>query len=1410
MVLRTTIINKIFCFVFLLVSGVNFYAVSAEIPVEEQYKFMHIDINNGLSNNQVKAILKDSQGFMWFGTDRGLTRYDGTNFKIYLNNLYDSTSIPFNSIDFLFEDFEQNIWIRSLSNFVIYNPEKESFTRAGNFYKNTGIPLTALQNLFNDNTGNLWFVNANSGLYKYSPETGKVDSVQYIPDYQGANNNNYLNDIDQDSKGNLWAVSNSGVVLKINPDTYKTEQKFQLNDDKKYEYFNYNLFIDSDDDVWVLTPGSPNGVFYINSKNEKIENYNDTSFPVRLNNNLVTSIVQEKNKRIWLATDHGGINIIDRDKNSVAYLTNNRDNEYSISQNSVNFLYKDNENIIWAGTFKKGISYYHKNLVRFKHFSHNPSDPTSLPYNDVNCFTEDNKGNLWIGTNGGGLIYFNRTLNTFKTFTHNPNNPESLSNNIIVSLYIDRKGLLWIGTYFGGLNRFDGQKFKTYRHNPSDPYSLTDDRVWDIIEDSKQNLWVGTLNGGLNLFDRQREEFYHYRAEDINSVGSNFVISIIEDSQNNLWIGTSDGLDRLNLGTKRFYHFPPEPGISGKLSNKNAIDLLEDNRGLIWIATQQGLNVLDKNELRFKVFNESDGLASSNIKTIQEDQQGNIWISTTNGISKITVLNFDEMSSIDNLKIKVYNYSTLDGLQGKEFNEKAVFRTRSGELIFGGANGFNLFIPENIREQNQENKILLTGFKVFNQKVPVNSVFRNRIILDKSITLQNKITLRYNENVFSIEFAALNFFHPEKNSFEYRLLGFNEEWLPVDLRINEITFTNLNAGTYQLEIRGTNDGIEWTEMKPPLTIEILPPFWESWYAFVFYFLLVVLVILVSRKMMLERHRLKIEAEQEHREAERIQQLDALKTKFFTNISHEFRTPLTLIISPLEKLIAESRDEKSKKHLVLIYRNARRLLSMVNQLLDFRKMEVQKLEAKNSWGEIVGFISEVSTSFEDLVQNKQIEFNFHSSEPRFYTFFDKDKTDKIIANLLSNAFKFTPEKGKVSLEIDFLNKNEETKTCAIQWTVSDTGIGIAPEIQQKIFDRFYQSDTPGSIINQGSGIGLSMVNEYVSILGGTIKLESILGKGSSFIVQLPVQIFSADAIEKNNLEAESQGYREKTVSSKIQQNNEPEAFHPDKKTILLVEDNADFRFYLKDNLKKQYNILEAENGEKGWEIVEKLLPALVVSDIMMPETDGFELCSRIKSGRNTKHIPVILLTAKTETEPEIEGYESGADDFISKPFDFRILESRIENLINTREQLRLSYQSMIGINPEKIEVNSQDEKFIKKALETVERYISEPTFTVEDFSRELGMSRVSLYKKMVALTNKTPIEFIRIIRLKRAADLLTTSQLSVSEVAYRVGFNSPRYFSKYFEELYNELPSDYIAKYRQSNFIISEETKKKFN
>ncbi len=1395
----------------LFVFCVNFSASASTSRTEEQYKFMHIDINDGLSNNQVHAILRDSQGFMWFGSDGGLNRFDGTNFKIYQKNLKDSTSIPFNDIDFLFEDTDRNLWIRSLQEFVIYNPTNESFSSLPPYYKNTSIPLTNLQNLFKDKAGNMWFVNSRFGLYRYSPKNETTDSIAYSPEYQDAGNNNYLNDIDEDSQGNLWVVSNSGVILKIDGNSFQVLEKYQLNEAVINETNSFNLFIDSHDDIWFYSPSGADGAFMLDTHNKTIQNYNTSSFPVKLNNNLVTSIIQDENDNIWLSTDHGGINIINKRKKDVIYLTNNQDDNYSISQNSITFLYKDPENIIWAGTFKKGINYYHRNLVRFNHISNNPSVPNSLPYNDVNCFVEDQSGNLWIGTNGGGLIYFNRKRNTYKTFKHDPNNPQSISNNIVVSLCIDKNGILWIGTYFGGLNRFDGKSFKHYKHDPQNPQSLADDRVWSIIEDSRNNLWIGTLNGGLNLFEREKQEFYHYRADDINSVSSNAIMTMIEDSESNLWLGTPEGLDRLDLKTKRFYHNAPDPSTPGKLSNKDVLDLHEDSHGFIWAATNLGLNVYDKTESLFRTFTESDGLASSKIKTIQEDQHGNLWVSSTNGLSKITIVNQEKHPSLKDLSIRIINYNTMDGLQGKEFNQKAAYRTRFGELIFGGANGFNLFIPENIKEQDSENRIVLTNFKVFNQEVPVNDMFRNRIILDKSITIQDKITLRHNENVFSFEFAALNFLHPEKNRFEYRLLGFNDEWLKTDSRLNDITFTNLNAGEYQLEIRVTNDENKWTYLEPPLTIQVLPPFWKSIYAILFYVTLAVTLIIISRKIMLDRHKLKFEARQEHLEAERIQQLDALKTRFFTNISHEFRTPLTLIISPLNKLIAETENEKKKNNLILIQRNTRRLLHMVNQLLDFRKMEVQKLEAYNNWGNLVLFIREVSLSFEDLLQNKHIEFEFKSSHSDFFTFFDNDKIDKVITNLLSNAFKFTPEKGKVFLKIKILaGEDTESKQATALITIKDTGIGIAPEMQNRIFDRFYQHDQPSSIINQGSGIGLSMVNEYVSILGGTIKVESIVGKGSSFIVQLPVKVFTQEEIDSYNKQNGNQIMANEEYTSQPARKGEKLAYDSEKKTILIVEDNPDFRFYLNDNLKMQYNIFEAKNGEEGWKIIETQLPDLVVSDIMMPVMDGIELCSMIKATRKTKHIPVILLTAKTDAEPKIEAYETGADGYISKPFDFRILESRIENLINTREQLRLSYQSMIGINPEKIEVNSPDEEFIKKALKIVEAYIPESSFSVEDMSKEMGMSRVSLYKKMVALTDKTPIEFIRIIRLKRAADLLTSSQLSVSEIAYKVGFNNPRYFSKYFDEFYGELPSEYIAKHRQKKVNISDETRKKLN
>jgi signal transduction histidine kinase/ligand-binding sensor domain-containing protein/DNA-binding response OmpR family regulator len=1373
------------------------FTAAAGLANSNRYKFMQLSIDDGLSNNQVKTIMKDSRGFMWFGTGRGLNRFDGTNFKIYTHDAFDPNTIPYNSIDFLVEDYDQLIWLRSVNDFFIFDPDKDLFSTAPPYYKNSKIPLSNLKSITLDREKRTWFINSNNGLYCYDHQKQTGDSI-FIRGEQGLQDNDYIDAVAFDSNNRAWAVSRRFRVFKIDPATKEILAAFSLFEDPPGENTSSNIYIDSDDDIWVWAPGQPFGAFRIKANENSINHYAAGASTFRLNSNLVSSIVEETNGLIWIASDHGGINVIDKRKGQISSLVNNRDDRFSLCQNSVNSVYCDNQGIVWAGTYKKGLSYYHPNLVQFEHYKYLPSAPNSLPYDDVNCFVEDNKGNLWIGTNGGGLIYFNRKDNTFKTYRNDPDNPNSLTSDVIVTLHYDRNNQLWIGSYFGGLDRFDGKTFHHHRHDPNDPKTISDNRVWEIFEDSRRNLWIGTLAGGLNLYDREKDLFYHYRYGDVNSVGSDFIMSIIEDSDNNLWIGTIDGIDRFNLDTRRFYHFAPEPGVPGKLGDKNAIDLHEGSRGYLWVATSEGLNVFDKRTEQFRVFTEKDGLEDSNIKTLQEDQEGNLWISTTHGLSQVTIVEEGDSHNIEDLKIRVVNYDVMDGLQGKEFNEKAAYRTKRGELVFGGGNGFNLFVPEHIRKVRPENKIILTNLKVFNQEVKVGTKLHNRILLEQTLNRQKSVSLRYNENVFSIGFAALNLFHPEKNVFQYKLEPFNEEWLKADLKNTEATFTNLNAGDYRFHVRVSNDGSNWSELNPPLLITVLPPFWKSKWAMLFYLVALALGLYATRRFTLERQRLKFEAEQEHREAERIQQLDNLKTKFFTNVSHEFRTPLTLIMSPLEKLINKTEDTRQRNQLIFIHRQSRRLLAMVNQLLDFRKMEFQKPEAKRSWGDLAAFIADLGISFRDMADNKQLDFKVKVNCKSFYTYFDQDKTYKIISNLLSNAFKFTPEKGRIRLlaeieETPFLHNGK--KHGWLQLAVEDSGIGIPEDKRTKIFDRFYQDDVPGSMVNQGSGIGLSMVNEYVSILDGTIHVSSIVDKGSTFTVRMPVQLFTVSETEEINKvqdERESMKFYQESAHEAIK---DP-VYDASKKTILLVEDNDDFRFYLKDNLRENYNIYETPNGQRGWEACLKHLPDLVVSDVIMPVMTGTELCKKIKGDGRTSHLPVILLTAKVEAEDKLEGLESGADDYISKPFDFRILVSRIENLINSREQLRQTYQTMIGINPEKIEVSSLDEKFIKKALQAVEDRISDADFTVEDLSREVGMSRVSLYKKLMSLTKKSPVEFIRIIRLKRAADLLENSQLSVSEIAYQVGFNSPRYFSRYFKEFYNELPSEYIVKHRK--------------
>ena len=1358
----------------------HFIGFSSLIAQPDQYKFSKIDISNGLSNNRINAIFKDSRGFMWFGTMSGLNRYDGYSLKIFRHNPSDTTSINDSYILKIEEDNQGKLWVRTRSGYCVYDPENEIFSHSDALQIKLmhDFGATFVTSVYKDNKQNFWLVDRNVGLFK-------IDKEQHLSLINKAENKSFLGitDLISDSKGNLWFINQYGVIscieTKTNKILYTNKYLNQLFIGVPLEY---TIYVDRDDELWITAISDAKGIFWLVPKTNSFQHFTNDSKNGRLNTNIVNTIVQANDGNIWIGTDHGGLNILNKKNLAVQYLLNIPDDPKSLNQNSINSIYKDNTGIIWMGTFKKGINYYHENIFKFRLYRHLPSDINSLEFDDIDCFAEDKLGNIWIGTNGGGLVYFNRSLNSFKTFKHNVANSNSISSNIIIKLFIDSENKLWIGTFYGGLDCYDGQTFKHFKYDAKNPTSLSNNIIWDIFEDSGKKLWIGTLGGGLDLFDRKNKEFSHYKTNAFNSVQSNYILALDEDKDKNLWIGTSDGVDVLDHKTGRFLHYSQNESSNSGLSNGNIIYIKVDTRDFIWIGTREGVNVFDKSKNKFIVFRKTDGLPDNTINTILEDKYHNMWIGTPKGLCNIKV----SKNAKNEYKFEFVNYDESDGLQGNEFNEHAALCTRNKELIFGGTNGFNLFTPEEIKKNEILPKLVFTDFQIFNKSIKVNEKVNNKIILSKSITESPAITLKFSDNVFSIEFAALSYIHPEKCQYKYILEGFNKEWLLTSADQRKATYTNLDPGEYTFKVKASNNDGLIGPQEASLKIIVQPPFWRTPLAYIIYILMLGGALLVFMRIITERERINFKVEQARDEAERKQQLDLLKIKFFTNVSHEFRTPLTLILTPIEKLIKSATNSDQAKQMQMIQRNAKRLLNLVNELLEFRKIEVQELVLNLTRSEINSFVKDIFQSFTDLSDNKNIQFTYSSSINELNIYFDTTKLERILFNLLSNAFKFTPNGGSIKVELNIKTIPNQDITNWIEIKVTDTGIGIAANKHEKIFERFFQNDLPGNMLNQGSGIGLSLAKEFTKLHGGTISVESETGKGSCFTVLLPVneKITESDEAYKSNL------YISSTSAEYSANSEEDGVLLSSKPLVLIVEDNDDFRFYLKDNLQKHYKIIEAENGSKGWLLAINKTPDLIVSDVMMPEMDGIELCKKIKTDMRTSHIPVILLTARASEEQKIQGYETGADEYIIKPFNYEILEIRINNLIKQRNKLQKNFQKQIEINPSEIVVTSLDEKLMQKALDLVEKNIGNPDFSVEELSKELGMSRAHLYNKLISLTGKSPIEFIRILRLKRAAQLLAKSQMSVSEIAFNVGFNNPKYFSQYFKAEFNVLPSEF--------------------
>lgn len=1316
-----------------------------------QIRFERLDARDGLSHNRVNAIYKDQQGFMWFGTGLGLNRYDGNQIKM----IKFSESGPFApgdpNIIWMDEGPGGLLWMKTYFGVFAYDIFRERFINISNLLNELQINSN-LNSITKDAQGNYWFMIDEIGIKKFISE----DSTVYH--YGGAYKD--VSFVYPDRNGNMALLHPNGQIELVETQDTRNSQFINYPNELKNTP-NLAVFIDQEGGYWFYsTEAFTYGLTYF----DPVSNEHRLFDKKDLGSSLITGIVQDKSGRIIVGADHGGLAIISRHDWSIQLLRNNPSDPNSLSHNSIISLYQDDSGLIWIGTHKGGVNYFSTKSIEFSFYKQ--TDHTNPSVNDIWPLLEGKNGTIWMGTDGGGLVHFDPKTGTYTNYTHKLNDPSSISSNIVVSLGEASPTGLWVGTYFGGLNYFDGSTFKRFVHNPTDPNSISDNSVWVLYTDSKNRLWVGTLKGGIDVYDDQFRKVKHFSKEN-GRIHSNYITAICEDQNGKVWIGTGYGLEIYDE-SKDYMHHIVKDGSESSLNSNTILDVFCDTQNNLWIGSTLGLNMYDQAKNRFISFTEKNGLPENLITSIIQDDLGTIWLTGYKGLSK---LSFEQ-------NVPVFeSFDISDGLQGDIFNERAALKMKNGHLAFGGKNGLNVFDPKEVVRNQEPGKLVFLGLQVANHQIKPGEEFNDRIWFEHGLNSTSKIVLEPTENSITIEFTSLTYFQQENLLYRYRMVGFDDHWITRP-NFHQISYTNLNPGRYRFEVMASDQHNTWKNDPIVMEIEVLTPLWKTNWAYLLYALFTIGLLVLIRNFIVQRERFKARISQEQMEAQRLHELDLMKIKFFTNISHEFRTPLTLILSPMEKLLQTENDPKYVKNFNLIFRNAKRLLTLVNQLLDFRKMEANQLKLALDYGDFIKFLRDTVDSFSDLSTERTIHVEFHTDVEQFYTLFDRDKMEKVMFNLLSNAFKFTNPGGKLTIKVHDIARLGTTHT--IQVSVQDTGIGIPKDRVQEVFNRFFQVPQEGrKNLSQGSGIGLSITKEFVEMHGGSIWVESKLDVGSTFTFELPMN--------KLNEEYDETNLRDPDLE---------EIDHPvndeSKLSILLVDDNADFRFYLRDNLKGIYNVHESTNGKDAWKKVGHLLPDLVVTDITMPELTGIELCQKIKRDPRTANIPVILLTGSYSTDQKLKGYESGAIEYITKPFNVEILIRAIDSAIRFQQQI-IASEHLVDVKPSEIEITSLDQQFITKALELVEMNIANSDYSVQELSKDMAVSRAQLYKKTLELTGKSPIEFIRSVRIKRAADLLERSQLNVSEVAYKVGFNNPKYFTKYFKKEFKMLPSRFFKK-----------------
>ena len=1325
--------------------------------VAQSYQFKHLEVSDGLSNNSVNTICKDRDGFMWFGTATGLNRYDGYTFKIYQHAENDPESLPDNYITDIVEMPDGRFWINTARGYVLFDKEQDCFiTDVTGFMKNLesgGVP----EQVFVDREGNTCLSVAGEGCYRYK-EGGKATFFSYVehslPEYG-------VTQIAECSDG-LLLIYNTGLLVCLDHATLAIKWKFD--EIKKYipagKTIEFSLFVDRDNCIWAY---SLMGIWAYDC-GTKSWRTDLTAIWSSRPDVIIHAVAQDIEGRIWVGKDYDGIDVFEKETGKVTSLVAHDDNGRSLSHNTIYDLYADRDGIMWVGTYKKGVSYYSESIFKFNMYE----------WGDITCIEQADENKLWLGTNDHGILLWNRFTGKAEPFWRDA---ERQLPNPVVSMLKSKDGKLWVGTFNGGLYCMNGSQVRSYKEGVGN--ALASNNVWALVEDDKGRIWIASLGGGLQCLEPSSGTFETY-ASNNSALLENNVTSLCWGDDNTLFFGTANqGVGMMDMRTREIKKVQGQSG-SMKMSNDAVNHVYKDSRGLIWIATREGLNVYDVRRHLFLDLSPVAEAKGSFIAAITEDQERNMWVSTSRKVIRVTVASDGKGSYLFDSRA----YNSEDGLQNCDFNQRSIKTLHNGIIVIGGLYGVNVFAPDHIRYNKMLPNVMFTGLSLFDEAVKVGQSYGGRVSIEKELNDVENVEFDYKQNIFSVSFASDNYNLPEKTQYMYKLEGFNNDWLTLPLGVHNVTFTNLAPGKYVLRVKAINSDGYVGMKEATLGIVVNPPFWMSWWAYLLYTIGLVVVFFLARYRMLKREREKFHLQQIENEVAKNEEINNMKFRFFTNVSHELRTPLTLIISPLEGMLKETTDELQSTRLQLMYRNAQRLLHLVNQLLDFRKGEMSTHQLSLSEGDIISYVHSVCNSFLLMADKKHIQFSFFSGIDTFSMAFDADKVGKIVMNLLSNAFKFTPEGGRVTVMIEHVAGTPDM----LEIKIADTGIGISDVDKEHIFERFYQADHKGVEETTGNGIGLSLVRDFVTLHEGEVKVFDNIGTGSVFVIQFPVK----------HVETQVQLPPETGISigeeedKEIKEETREETERKDFPLLLIVDDNEDFRIFMRYSLELQYRVKLAVNGNEAWEMMQEELPDLVISDVMMPQMDGNELCRLIKQDKRIAHIPVILLTARQNTEAKLEGLQTGADDYVTKPFNMTILVLRIRKLIELSRYHRVT-QGMIDPVPSEIVITSLDEKLIEKAIKYVEDNMSRTELSVEELSRELGMSRVHLYKKLLQITGKTPIEFIRVIRLKRAAQLLRESQLHVSEVAFEVGFNNPKYFSRYFKDEFGVLPSVYQEK-----------------